>query len=159
MSTPPNATPRYLERLVDRLGARPDLGRSDGWHWRLVVLGAIVFVVNALPEAGWVSSPADRYARLLALCVGLTFVSWGVSGLLLRRGKEALSLGFSVLWSLLFLPTTVLLFLSLYEWWGLPWAVGVALIACAVAVAGHYYGPEDGPHTEDGPPEERDPSN
>ena len=63
----------------------------------------MVFALNARPGAGWVSSPADRYARLLALCVGLTLVSWGASGiLLLRRGKEALSLAFSVLWSLLF---------------------------------------------------------
>jgi hypothetical protein len=133
MSTPTNETTRPLERLVDRLGARPDLGRSDGRHWRLVVAGAVLFVVNALPEAGWVSSPADQYARLLALCLGLTFVSWGASGLLLRRDNGTLSLWFSVLWSLLFLPTTVLLFLLLYEWLGLPWAVAAAVAACAIS--------------------------
>jgi hypothetical protein len=77
MSTPTNETTRPLERLVDRLGARPDLGGSDGRHWRLVVAGAVLFVVNALPEAGWVSSPADQYARLLALCLGPILVSQG----------------------------------------------------------------------------------
>ena len=52
MSTPTNATPRPLERLVDRLCASPDLGRSDGRHWLSVVFGAVLFAVNALPEAG-----------------------------------------------------------------------------------------------------------
>jgi hypothetical protein len=42
--------------------------------------------------------------------------------------------------------------------WVLWSAFGLAL-SIAVGVAGHYYGPEDGPHPEDGPPEGRDPSN
>ena len=71
MSTPTNETPRPLMRLVDRLGTRPDLGQSDGRHWRLVVVGVVLFVLNALPEAGWVSSPADQYARLLWLCLNI----------------------------------------------------------------------------------------
>ena len=133
MSMPPNATPHPVTRFVDRLGARPDLGRSDGWHWRLVVSGVVLFVVNALPEAAWVSSPADQYARMLALCVGLNMAWWGASGLLLSRGKEAPSLWFSALQVLLFFPAVAILFLLLYEWLGLPWAVGLALAACAIS--------------------------
>ncbi len=132
MSTPPNATPHPVRRFVDRLGARPDPGRSDGWHWRLVVSGAVVFVVNALPEAGWVSSPADQYSRLLALCLGPILVSQGASGLL-RRGNETLSLWFSVLQALLSVPLVAFGFLLLYEWVGLPWAVGVVVAACAIS--------------------------
>lgn len=85
-----NATPRPWRDWLDRLGTRPDLGLSDGRHWRLIFLGAVIFVLNALPEAGWVSSPADRYAWLLALCLGPVLVSQGASGLLLRRGNETL---------------------------------------------------------------------
>ena len=77
MSTPTNETPRPLVRLVDRLGTSPDLERSDGQHWRLVVLGTVLFAVNALPEAGWVSSPAAQYSRLLALGLGPILVSRG----------------------------------------------------------------------------------
>jgi Na+-driven multidrug efflux pump len=133
MITPPNARPHPVTRFVDRLGARPDPGLSDGRHWRSIFLGAVIFALNALPDPGWVSSPADQYVRLLWLCLGLTFVSSGASGLLLRRGKEALSLWFSVLWILLFFPSTVLLFLLLYEWLGPPWAVGLAAAACAIS--------------------------
>ncbi len=132
MSTPPDATPLPLEGLVGLLGVRPDPGRSDGWHWRLVVAGAVVFAVNAPPEAGWDSSPGDPYARLLALCVGLNMASWGASGLLLRRGREALSVWLSIFQALNFFPMTALLFLAVREWFGLPWAVGLALAACAI---------------------------
>jgi Na+-driven multidrug efflux pump len=120
-----------LERLVDRLGTGLDLEHSDGRHWRSVVLGTVLFAVNALPEAGWVSSPADQYARLLALCLGPILVSQGASGLLLRRGKETLSLWFSILQALLTVPLVAFGFLLLYEWVGLPWAVGVAAAVCA----------------------------
>ena len=129
MSTPTNETPRPLVRLVDRLGTRPDLGQSDGRHWRSVVAGVVLFVLNVLPEAGWVSSPADQYARLVWLCLGPVMASSGASGLLLRRGNETLSLWFSVLQALLTVPLVALLFLLLYEWVGLPWAVGVAVAA------------------------------
>ena len=132
MSTPTNETPRPLARLVDRLGTRPYLGQSDGRHWRSVVAGVVLFVVNALPEAGWVSSPADQYARLLALCLGPVLASQGASGLLLRRGNETLSLWFSVLQALLTVPLVVLGLLLLYEWVGLPWAVGVVVAAWAI---------------------------
>jgi hypothetical protein len=135
MSTPPNATARPLARLVDRLGTRPAPGQSDGRHWRSVLLGTVLFAVNALPDPGWVSSPADEYARLLALCLGPILVSQGASGLLLRRGKETLSLWFSVLQALLTVPLVALGFLLLYEWVGLPWAVGVAAAVCAVVYA------------------------
>ena len=132
MSTPTNETPRPLEKLVDRLGTRPDLEHSNSRHWRLVVLGTVLFALNALPEAGWVSSPADQYSRLLALCLGPTLVSQGASGLLLRRGNETLSLWFSVLQALLTVPLVALGFLLLHEWVGLPWTVGVAVAACAI---------------------------
>jgi Na+-driven multidrug efflux pump len=135
MSTPTNETPRSLERLVDRLGISPDLEHSDGRHWRLVVFGAVIFALNALPEAGWDSSPADQYSRLLALSLGPILVSQGASGLLLRRGKETLSLGFSVLQALLTVPMAAFGFLLLYEWVGLPWAVGLAAAVCAVFYA------------------------
>lgn len=43
--------------------------------------------------------------------------------------------------------------------WGWVWYSAFVLALCiAVAVAGHYYGPGDEPHLEDGPPEGRDPS-
>ncbi len=135
MSTPPDATPSPLERLVDLFGVRPDPGRSDGWHWYLVVFGAFLFAVNALPAAGWVSSPGDPYARLLALCVGLNMASWGASGLLLRRGREAFSVGLSILRALNFFPMTAFLFLAVREWFGLPWSVGLAVAACAIYAA------------------------
>ncbi len=121
--------------MVDRLGARPDLGRPDGRHWLSVVLGAVLFAVNALPEAGWVSSPADQYSRLLALCLGPILVSRGASGLLLRRGKETLSLWFSVFQALLTVSMVAFGFLLLYEWVGPPWAVGFVAAVCAVFYA------------------------
>ena len=44
--------------------------------------------------------------------------------------------------------------------WGWVWWSAFVLALCVVvAVAGHYYGPEDEPRTEDGPPAGRDPSN
>jgi Na+-driven multidrug efflux pump len=132
MSAPTNETPRPLKRLVDRLGASPNLELSNSRHWRLVVFGVVIFALNALLEAGWVSSPADQYSRLLALCLGPTLVSQGASGLLLRRGNETLSLWFSVLQALLTVPLVAFGFLLLYEWLGLPWAVGVAVAACAI---------------------------
>jgi Na+-driven multidrug efflux pump len=135
MSTPPNATARPLARLVDRLGTRPAPGQSDGRHWRSVVLGTVLFALNALPEAGWVSSPADQYSRLLALCLGPILVSQGASGLLLRRGKDTLSLWFSVLQALLTVPMVAFGLLLLYEWVGLPWAVGLAATVCVVFYA------------------------
>lgn len=148
MSTPPHATTRPLERLVDLLGARPDPGRSDGWYWRLVVAGAVMFAVNVLPGAEWVSSASDQYARLLALCVGLTLASWGASGLLLRRGSEALSVWLSIFQAVNFFPMTALLFLAIREWLGLPWAVGLAVAACAfhavVRKRSRQYGHADG---------------
>ncbi len=45
------------------------------------------------------------------------------------------------------------------EWGWVWWSAFVLTLCIVVAVAGHYYGPEDDPHPEDGPPEERDPSN
>jgi Na+-driven multidrug efflux pump len=135
MSTPTNETSRPLMRLVDRLGTSPHLGLSDGRHWRSIFLGAVIFALNALPDPGWVSSTADQYARLLWLCLGPILVSQGASGLLLRRGKETLSLWFSVLQALLTVPLVALGFLLLYEWVGLPWAVGVAAAVCAVVYA------------------------
>ena len=143
-----NAKTRPLTRLVDLFGIRPDLERSDGWHWRLVVAGAVLFALNALPEAGWDSSHGDAYTQLLALCVGLNMASWGASGLLLRRGREALSVGFSVFQALNFFPMTALLFLAIRGWFGLPWAVGMAVAAYAFfAVArkrSRRYGRADG---------------
>ena len=132
MSTPTSETPRLLERLVGRLGTRPDLGRSDRWHWYLVVFGAFLFAQGALRGAGWwESSHGDPYAWLLTLCVGLNFASLGASGLLLRRGREALSMWLSIFQVLLFFPMTAFLFLAVWTWLGLPWAVGLALAACA----------------------------
>lgn len=132
MSTPPTETPRPLMRLMDRLGTSPDLEHSNGRHWRSIFFGVVIFVLNALPEAGWVSSPADQYARLLALCLGQVLVSQGASGLLLRRGNETLSLWFSVLQALLSVPLVAFGFLLLYEWVGLPWTVGLAAAVCAI---------------------------
>jgi hypothetical protein len=44
--------------------------------------------------------------------------------------------------------------------WGWVWYSAIALALCVVvAVAGHFYGPEDEAHPEDGPPKGRDPSN
>ena len=132
MSIPTNETSRPLMRLVDQLGTSPDLGRSDGSHWRLIFAGAVLFALNALPGAGWVSSTADQYARLLALCLGPTLVSSGASGLLMRRGNGTLSLWFSILEALLSLPMLALLVLLLYEWLGLHWTVGVVVAACTI---------------------------
>ncbi len=132
MSAPTNETPRSLMRLVDRIGTSPDPGLSDGRHWRSIFFGAVIFALNALPDPGWVSSPADQYSRLLWLCLGPTLVSQGASGLLMRRGKETLSLWFSVLQALLTVPMVAFGFLLLYEWVGLPWAVGVVVAACAI---------------------------
>ena len=126
---------RALVRLVDRFGARPEPERSDGWHWYLVVLGVFLLAVNALPGAGWASSPGDPYAWLLALCVGLNFASWGASGLLLRRGRGTLSMWLSILQALLLFPMTAFLFLAVRAWLGLPWAVGLAVAACAISAA------------------------
>ena len=135
MSTP-NVTARPLARLVDLLGARPDPGRSDRWHWYLVVFGAFFFAQGALRGAGWWGSlHGDPYAWLLTLCVGMNFASWGASGLLLRRGREALSMWLSIFQALLFFPMTAFLFLAVWAWLGLPWAVGLALAACAIFYA------------------------
>lgn len=42
--------------------------------------------------------------------------------------------------------------------WGWVWYSAIVLALCiVVAVAGHYYGPEDEPSPEDAPPEERNP--
>lgn len=132
-----NATTRPLTRLVDLLGARPDPGRSDRWHWYLVVFGAFLFAQGALRGAGWwdYSSHGDPYAWLLMLCVGMNFASWGASGLLLRRGREASSMWLSVFQALLFFPMTAFLFLAVWAWVGLPWAVGLALAACVIFYA------------------------
>jgi hypothetical protein len=131
-----NATTRPLTRLVVRLGTCPDLGRPDRWHWYLVVFGAFLFAQGALRGAGWwISSHADPYAWLLTLCVGLNFASLGASGLLLRRGREALSMWLSIFQALLFFPMTAFLFLAVWAWLGLPWAVGLALAACAIFYA------------------------
>lgn len=77
-------------------------------------------------------SVSDQYARLLALCVGLTLASWGASGLLLRRGREARSVWLSIFQAVNFFPMTALLFLAIREWLRLPWAVGLAVAACAI---------------------------
>ena len=130
MSTPTSETPRPLTRLVDLFGARPDPNRSDGWYWYMLVLGALLLAVNVLPGAGWNFSSGDPYTQLLALSVGLNMASWGASGLLLRRGREALAVGLSVLQALNFFPMTAFLFLAVWGRFGLPWAVGLALAAC-----------------------------
>jgi hypothetical protein len=67
--------------------------------------------------------------------VGLNFASLGASGLLLRRGREALSMWLSIFQALLFFPMTAFLFLAVWAWLGLPWAVGLALAACAIFYA------------------------
>ena len=44
--------------------------------------------------------------------------------------------------------------------WGWVWYSAIVLALCVVvAVAGHFYGPEDIAHPEDSPTEGRDPSN
>ncbi len=53
----------------------------------------------------------------------------------MSRGNETLSLWFSFLRALLSVPLFALLFLLLYEWVGLLWAIGVAVAACAIFCA------------------------
>ena len=97
----------------------------------MVVFGAFLFAQGALRGAEWGSSHGDPYAWLLMLCVGLNFASLGASGVLLRRGREAPSVWLSTLQAPLFFPITAFLLLAVWAWLGLPWAVGLALAACA----------------------------
>jgi hypothetical protein len=50
--------------------------------------------------------------------------------------------------------------MALSESWGWVWWSAFVLTLCiVVGVAGHFYGPDDGPHPEDGHPEGRNPNN
>lgn len=75
-------------------------------------------------------------------------------GWLLRLASGLLSGGFLAL----LLAHMVLTGLQTGQWGWLWWAAVVLALTVVVAVAGHYYGPEDGAHPEDGSPGGRHPS-
>lgn len=72
-------------------------------------------------------------------------------GELLRLGSTLSGCGFLVLLIAHFVLTG--------QWGWLWWALFVLALTTVVVVAGRFYGPDDGPHPEDGSPAGRNPSN
>ena len=78
----------------------------------------------------------------------------GRPGALLRLASGLLSGGFLVL----LLAQVVQMGLQTGQWGWFWWTVCVLALSTVVAVAGHYYGQDEGPYPEDGPPAGRNPS-
>ena len=159
MSTAPIGQPRRARLLLRRIVGRPS-EKPPGRVSSAIFL--LVFAVGLLLAAlAWRGGPSLLDLSIACVMLGSLLFGpanaaahyrwWGeLTGDLVRLGGMVLFLvGLGLL----------IAEMALTGQWGWVWYSAIALALCVVvAVAGHYYGPQDEAHPEDGPPKGRDPS-